>query len=167
MARACPNCGATMDVDVIHEISLDVCPNCGGTWFQADSLRSLLETAPHGLEDVAAVAVPHVEQTKGLPSQLLCPNDGTALDNYHYMYDTPVILHTCSKCGGFWVAAGEVAKMEQLRDQTHAPMTDKERLAFDYGSAIAEHEQEMSRLNNMESFFNHLRRYQPGWYGFI
>jgi len=167
MAHNCPNCGTTMVVDVVHGVSLDVCPNCGGTWFEADELRALIHSAPHALEELGEMVIPKVEQVRMHASEMRCPNGHGVLINYHYMYDSPIILHTCTTCGGFWVAAEEVAKMEGVLNRAHQPMTAEEESAYMFAKEVTDHEQEMNRLRNWGGFFNSLRRYTPGWYGFL
>ena len=156
-----------MKQETLYGVSLDVCPNCGGTWFQADELRMLLHCPPDALKELEAETVPHVEQVKSTPSAMRCPDDGGVLDNYHYMYSTPVILHTCANCGGFWIGAGEVAKIDMLHQQSHGPMTEKEKGALYMAEAITDHEKEMSRLRGLKGLFTSLDRYMPGWYGFF
>jgi len=156
-----------MNGETIHGVALDVCSGCGGIWFDSDELRALLASEPDALQELEPKNAPPVEQSHQGPSTLLCPNCAVTLDEYHYMYNSPVILHACRQCGGFWVAAGDIAQMEAWREKMHQPLSPQEQVAVDFAEATAIHQREMLHLQNMADFFGVLRRYQPGWIGFV
>jgi Zn-finger nucleic acid-binding protein len=156
-----------MEVETIHGVSLDVCPNCGGIWFEGDELRSLMNSGPLSQDDLGHLGAADVSLSAQGRSTMLCPNDQSGLESYHYMYNSPIVLHTCPTCGGFWVAAGEVAKMETWRAQANTPLTEAQKSAEILAGAQIEHDNEMRKYQNYARFFGVLQRVQPGWLGLL
>ncbi|MFI5386427.1 MAG: zf-TFIIB domain-containing protein [Fimbriimonadales bacterium] len=166
MARNCPSCSALMRIESIHGVELDVCTKCAGIWFDSDDLRVLLARDPLALTEIDEV-VPHIEHGAGAHSALLCPQCGLRLEDYHYMYNSPVILQTCSNCGGFWVEEDELGKMQQWLEWSHQPVMKSEMGAYVVAEATIEHQKFMARQQNVQHLCSVMRQFQPGWYGFV
>lgn len=167
MSRICPNCSSIMKIERFHGEELDVCPNCAGIWFDADELRRLLAIEPRALEELDRVVMPHIKHGPIGPSPLMCLNCGLRLEQYHYMYNSPVLLHTCSICGGLWVEEPELLKMQQWRDFVHQPFSTKEKAAYAIAQATIEHQDVLRRQENIQNLCNVMRIYQPGWFGLL
>jgi len=149
-----------MKAQIVDGVTLEICPNCAGTWFGADELKTMLGTSQAALSDVER-ALPHVEQRLGGQSQMLCPDDKVRLDQYHYLYSSPAVIHTCSICGGFFVAATELPKMEQAHAEAHMPANDA---AEDLAILTAEHGNFMARQRAFQGLFRTLSTRSPGWF---
>ena len=156
-----------MNIEHIGGIELAVCPSCGGVWFDADQLRILLSREPDALAELATTDVPAIEQRREGLSQLCCPHDGTTLQEHHYLYDSPAILHSCPACGGFWVSENDMTAMAEAWHRAHQPLTPQERAGIVLAAATTEHNHEMARIARFTGLMNTLRRYQPGWLGFL
>ena len=167
MARSCPFCSTKMEVETFEGIELDECPNCGAVWFQEDELIKILQRDPAAMGDIERRAVAHIGQRHEGASKLLCPDDQILLDKYHYLGDSPVVLHSCSRCHGMLVADGDLAKMEQLRGRVHRPMDVNEQAALLVGQATIERDKLMSRQANLKTFYNMLNQNSPGWIGLV
>lgn len=167
MARNCPNCSTEMRVENVDNVQLDVCPQCEGIWFNADELRTLLTRDPMALQDLEDRTEPQVEQKHIGPSTRACPDCKLPLQQYHYLYNSPVVLDACTNCSGFFVDAEELGKMQQWLDQSHQPMTKDEEARLVLAEATIEHDNVMRRQESLRHFFNLLRRYQLGWLGLI
>ena len=167
MPRTCPSCSAPMQPEIVHGVTLDICPDCAGIWFDADELRALLAKDVLALTEIEERNTAHITQGAQGPSHLLCPDCDVVLEEYHYLYNSPIILHTCSRCGGFWVADGELAKMQTWLRQAHQPSTGEARSAELIAQATIAHENEMYRQRNLQSFCGVLGRRVPGWFGFL
>jgi len=167
MARICPSCSNPMKLETIHGVGLSVCTACRGIWFEADELRSLLAQDPQAFSDLEHLSGENVAQASQGPSTLVCPDDMTPLEHYHYMYNSTVVLQTCPTCGGFFVAADELTEMETWRAKANRPPDARESVAVTIAEATVEHDQEMHRLHNLSDFFGVLSRYRTGWYGFF
>jgi Zn-finger nucleic acid-binding protein len=167
MTRICPNCANPMKIETVHGVQLDVCECCAGIWFNADEIRALLAADPKSLAELEDQAVPHQEQRKVGPSKMLCPDDHVLLDEFHYLYNSPVLLHTCATCGGVFVADGELSQMQSWYDKSHEPMTKEEQDRVNMAVDVAQHETFMLRQQRLQGLFTGLQRFRPGWFGFF
>jgi Zn-finger nucleic acid-binding protein len=156
-----------MHVETVDGVNLDVCPNCAGIWFDAEELHTLLARDPLALSELEDKTVPQVGQKLAGPSPWLCPNNQIPLQQYQYLYDSPVVLHACPQCGGFFVEEDELGKMQQWLDQSRKPMTPDEKASIAVGEAAIAHDKEMRRQQKLLHFFNVLQQNQPGWIGLI
>jgi len=174
MARNCPDCSEEMTVESVGDIRIDVCPKCAGTWFDPEELRTLLARDPLALsvvEDLVARPVeqkaedPPIGQEAVGPSFRHCPDCEMPLEKYHYLYTSPVLLHTCTDCGGFWVEDGELNRMQEWLEDAHHPVSAKEKAGLVVADAMIEHDKEMQRQNRLLRLFTVLQRFRPGWIG--
>lgn len=156
-----------MRLQRVHNIDLSVCPECGGIWFHADQLRLLMAQDPQVLQELEFMTAADIRQSREGSSTLICPDCDLLLDRYHYMYNSPVLIHACHRCGGFWVAEGELGKMQQWRDQAHRPLNPKERVAAALAQARVAHDRDMLHHQNVADLCNLMRLNQPGWFGFL
>jgi Zn-finger nucleic acid-binding protein len=166
MARKCPQCQTTMKIQLVDGVELDVCPNCGGIWFNDEELRTMLKASANAIQDLERV-VPHLVQKPMGMSMMLCPDHQLRLDMFHYMYTSPAVLHPCPKCGGFFIAAEELPKLEQAQAHAHDPSRIGEG-ALDAETALAEfsaeHEATMARHRTFQALVRTLTLHSPGWF---
>lgn len=163
MARNCPDCSMEMYIETVNGVQLDICAACAGTWFDAHELRQLLARDPLALSVVEDMAVPAIEQKAAGPSLRRCPDCEMPLEQYHYLYNSPVVLDTCTDCGGFWVQDGELAGMQKWLDQTNKPSPLAEEASLTIAQASIEHGKKMQQQNKLLNLFNMLRQHRPGW----
>ena len=156
-----------MRAEMVHGVNLDACPRCAGIWFDPEDLRTLLARDPLAPSEIEDETIPQVTQKPAGPSIRRCPDCRLPLQQYHYLYTSPVVLDACTQCGGFFVEDGELGKMQQWLDQSHQPMGTDEEAKVALAEATIAHDDEMRRQQNLLHFFNTLRRYQPGWIGLI
>ncbi len=116
------------------------------------------------LEDMT---MPKGEPKPGNPSLRRCPACSLPLQQCRCLNDTPIVLDTCTNCGGFWVEDGEVSKMQQYLDQVHEPVTKEEEANIVVAVTMIEHEAAMNRQRNLLRLIRLLRQYQSGWIGLI
>ncbi len=167
MARNCPDCIVEMHIESVGDIQLDVCRTCAGTWFDPEELRILLARDPLALSMVEDMAAASVEQKAEGPSLRHCPACEFPLEQYHYLYTSPVVLQACLDCGGVWVEDGELNRMQEWFEQTHKPMSAKEEASLIIAEATIEHENRTLRQQKILRFFHILQQYRPGWIGLI
>lgn len=165
MARNCPDCSVDMVIESVGDIKLDVCSLCAGTWFDPEELRILLARDPLALDMLEDKAVPSVEQKPAGPSWRRCPDCQLPLEEYHYLYTSPVVLNTCRDCGGVWVEDGELDRMHEWLQEINKPMSLKEKAAMAVAEAAIEHDIQMQRQHKLLHFFHILQQYRPGWVG--
>src|SRR5579871_4414586 len=121
MTRTCPECSAKMCTEVIHGVHLDICPECAGIWFDFEELRTLLAQDPLVMSELEDRTMPHGAHKPIGTSLRHCPDCHLPLQQYRYLYTSPIVLEACTDCGGFFVEDGQLGKMQQWLDQSHKP----------------------------------------------
>ncbi|MDE2127900.1 MAG: zf-TFIIB domain-containing protein [Armatimonadetes bacterium] len=167
MTEACPGCAAPMKQETFHGAVINVCGACEGIWFEGGELRDLLEQDPHVFTDLAAAEAQPGGAVKKAPSTLTCPQCVVPLEAQHYLVTSPVIIHGCPQCGGLWVPADELVKMQQTLDASRQPLTPQEDAAISMAAMTAKHEAFMARQQSLTQLFTRLDRYYSGWWGLI
>jgi Zn-finger nucleic acid-binding protein len=165
MARDCPECNIEMVVETVSDVQLDVCPACAGTWFDPAELRVLLTRDPLAMSVVEDKAAPAVEQKNTGPSLRRCPACKMPLEQYHYLYHSPVVLDACPDCGGFWVEDGELSRMQTWLDKTTMPLSPKEEASLAVANLAIDHHGKMQRHQKLRGLFSLLQQHRPGWAG--
>ncbi len=108
----CPACENELSELKIAGIQVHVClGSCGGLWFPFTQLKKAERVKPG-----SGSALLHIERAEGLKvyrgAEHPCPYCKTTLLYRHFFsrdWDTEV--DQCSKCSGFWVDAGGLAKL--------------------------------------------------------
>ena len=167
MTEACPGCAAPMKQETFHGAVINVCSACEGIWFEGGELTDLLQQDPHAFSDLAAAEAQLAVAVKTAPSTLTCPECMIPLEAHHYLVTSPVIVHGCPQCGGLWVEADELVKMQQTLDASRQPLTAQEDAAITMAAMTSQHEAFMARQQNLTTLFTRLDRYQPGYRGLL
>lgn len=145
LARRCPDCQSPLSPEVFSEVHIDVCQKCAGVWFDDGELTDLQKRGM--LSHIDEVIVPELERGKGPRGARECPAcEGVLLDEYTYMYSTPVRIDGCPACYGIWVQDGELRAMENLAYQARTqpvPPGTEHKLAL--AEMMVEHERNQSR----------------------
>lgn len=165
MARNCPDCSAEMHIETVGNIKLDVCITCAGTWFDPSELRALLARDLLALEMLEDKAIRSVEQQTAGPSLRHCPACEFPLEQYHYLYTSPVVLDTCTECGGMWVEDGELSRMHAWLEESRKPASAEEKAGIVLAEATVEHHKTMARQHKLLHLFTILQHFRPGWNG--
>ena len=148
-----------------HGVQLDVCPTCAGIWLSPEELRQLVAGDPKTIDELEDLLPHNVDQKHLGGSRLLCPFDEVLMEQYHYLYNSPILIHTCSHCGGLYVNGDELPQMKQWFEKSHEPLTRQEALRVSMATDVANHEAFMARQMHLQGLFNTLQRYRPGWSG--
>ncbi len=106
-------------------VDLDVCPTTGGIWFDEGEFGRM-RRAINQLPQLEGLAQPEVENQSHRGVRM-CPNCGTALDSYRFLYSSPVELDGCGRCNGMWVDDGEIDAMVAVlqRSKSAPPLTEE------------------------------------------
>jgi len=165
MTYTCSNCSASMIQETAHGVEIGVCPNCGGVWLDGEELRTLMTSDPNVIQEIESSIHTQVDQKPLGPSKLLCPIHKTLLDEYHYLYNSPVIVHSCPECGGMFIHGEDLPLMQQWYENSLKPPTKEEEFKIEMAKDIADHEAYMLRQQHLLGMFNTFRGFRPGWYG--
>lgn len=129
----CPVCGKELTQVVAGEITVDACEEgCGGIWFDRFELQKV--DAP---EEPAGEILLEIQKKQGInvdtTKKKRCPKCQNIIMMQHfYSVRRQVLVDECPKCGGFWLDAGELAK---IRNQFSSEM-EKEIVTEQYISDI-------------------------------
>ena len=129
----CPVCGKELTQVVAGEITVDACDEgCGGIWFDRFELQKV--DAP---EEPAGEILLEIQRKQGInvdtTKKKRCPKCQNIIMMQHfYSVRRQVLVDECPKCGGFWLDAGELAK---IRNQFSSEM-EKEIVTEQYISDI-------------------------------
>jgi len=166
MSRNCPECSTPMKVDAYMGINFDVCPACAGLWVNPDELTNILQMDPEAFSRIEAKEMPQAQHGPAGPSQFRCPDDGAMLQQYHYMFNSPVVLHNCPNCSGFFVEDGQLDQMQKVVDDAkQQPITPDQAKKIAVGDMQTELDAYTARQRRWQSFFFGLSRFNSGWGG--
>src|SRR5579859_6215839 len=152
MARNCPDCSTQMLVETVHGVQLDACPQCAAIWFDAEELRTLLAKDPLAPLEIEDKNKPQAVLRPAGPSTHQCPDCKQPLQQYHYLYNSPIVLHACANCGGFLVEDGQLGQIQQWLDRSHEPLTADQEAKLTLAQATIEHDAFMQRQENLRRF---------------
>ncbi len=114
----CPSCENELTQRKASGIQANICQNsCGGFWFHISQIRKLEHVKPGAGYDLLTVEIADGVKTYR-DSVHPCPQCKTTLLYRHFFsrkYDTEV--NQCAKCSGFWIDAGGLAKIVQLKNK--------------------------------------------------
>lgn len=102
-------------------VTLDICNTSGGIWFDQGEFGRIRNAATRHMEELDHLVKPGDGEKKPLPQQLLCPSCATPLEGYSYLGSSPIMLDTCSGCGGIFVEDGELKKICEFLESRNRP----------------------------------------------
>lgn len=160
----CPDCRIEMNSQEVHGVQIDVCPRCAGVWFDDGELSHFQQKGV--MSEVEDMFVPSVERARPGSTPTNCPVcTDTVMDEYAYMYSTPVRIDGCPICHGIWVHDGELRAMESLAFAAHnqpLPNDVEHRLAM--VELEAEHDQSMEQNRFFRRIMRIFSMRHHGWF---
>ena len=115
----CPNCNSTLETIDYEGIKIETCPECEGQWLDASELRHIVNAREVRFNEEERLAI--AAATKITPVQvekqdrdLPCPKCGGQTDTLNYGGDTGIMIDKCTGCGGFWLDAGELERIQMV-----------------------------------------------------
>jgi Zn-finger nucleic acid-binding protein len=110
----CPACGKALSEIQAGGIRVDICrEGCGGLWFDWFELSKVDE--PSEEVGAALLALSPTTATKARSTQRRCPRcAGQPMQRHYFSVKRQVQVDECPACGGFWLDAGELARIRSL-----------------------------------------------------
>lgn len=106
-------------------VILDQCPKCGGIWFDKWEHLSVKQGEAAKIESTVNTDL-LTRETVLEKSTLLCPKDGSVLENFKDpLFPKELIVEHCKNCGGFWFNRGEFKAYQDHRLKKAAEAKDK------------------------------------------
>jgi len=108
-ALSCPKCNAKtlFNFKTSEGVTVDVCNKCQGIWLDKGETAKSAELESD-FPDYNAVAGTAVE------TKLACPSCGKKLFNMRYAKTSELMVEHCKGCGGIFLDAGEMSKVESV-----------------------------------------------------
>ena len=163
----CPACQNQMKQIKASDITVDVCEGgCGGIWFDNFEIKKFNE--PHESEGEQLL---NIERKKDISvdrsKRLKCPKcDDIVMIRHFFSVKKEVEVDECPGCGGFWLDAGELAKIRSLFKTEQ----EREKAAEEYFSEIfGDQLDEMkagseAKAASIQKITNMFRFICPGYY---
>lgn len=155
-----------MDPHHAFDVNLDVCGRCAGIWFDDEELKHLQAAGSGAMTQLDAQFTPQMERSHRDSPTKLCPvcPDGVAMEEYTYMYASPVNIDACPACHGIWVEEGELTIMENLiRQSKDEPISAKEYHAIGAAEEMAKHETFMGKQRWLRGVLRIMTLRRPYW----
>ena len=166
----CPACGNALRQMSVGNVTVDVCDGgCGGIWFDQFELKKFDE--PHESAGEALLDIPrndalNVDHTK----RLNCPKcPDVVMMRHFFSVKKGVEIDECPACAGFWLDAGELAKIRSFFNteaERHKAAEEyfQEVFAEDFARMEAESEQELAKARKIANMFRFIcpSYYIPG-----
>jgi Zn-finger nucleic acid-binding protein len=125
MVRTCPDCALSLVPTDFHGVQVDACSNCGGIFFDEGEVSQIRQQGSSALELLDSQIVGQMAGGASRDAKL-CPNCRVRMDEYRYLYTSPVVLNSCSHCGGIWAQDGELRQMaEHLKNEKESAIPPK------------------------------------------
>ncbi len=163
----CAACGNELKQKTVENITIDVCEGgCGGLWFDAFELKKVdekHESAGEALLEIERDEDVKVDHSSGRK----CPRCGNMPMLRHFFSTKQAVeVDECPSCAGFWLDAGELARIRNLFDTED----DKKKAAEEYFEEIfgkelsAMREESEEKLEKARKIAHLLRFICPSYY---
>ncbi len=108
-ALNCPKCRAKTlhTFNTSEGVVVDLCDKCRGMWMDKGETARSAELE-NDFPDYNAVA------GSAVLTDLICPSCGSKLYNMKYAPQSDLMIEHCQKCGGIFLDAGEISKIETI-----------------------------------------------------
>lgn len=115
----CPNCSGSLEPITYEGIQIETCPECKGEWLDDRELGHINRAREIRFDPEERRAVAAATKIKGVnlddvDRDLACPKCAGQTDAVNYGGNTGIIIDSCTSCGGLWVDAGELEKIQML-----------------------------------------------------
>src|ERR1043165_4914782 len=106
----CPRDSALLARKPAGGATVETCPTCSGMFLRHGELNAIAHPVRGDIEysTVDGDTFAHDDDHGALS----CPNDGGTMAKVDFNIETSIILDYCRDCGGFWVDADELPRIE-------------------------------------------------------
>lgn len=125
MVHSCPVCNTALTDKMYDGVAFLECPQCAGIWIYETDLKQLETKNIKDLNQLDIMDVP-IKPVESPADVLTCLECGGTMEQFHFMMDTPIMLHRCDACEGLWINHGELTQMEAAIEAANQPPTAEE-----------------------------------------
>ena len=117
----CPACFNELTLTQVGNVTVDVCQGgCGGVWLDAFELQRVDEETEEAGERLLEIESDPLIVVDSLRKRD-CPRcPGIKLSRHFFSQQRAVEVDECPNCGGYWLDAGELAKIRSEKSQIAA-----------------------------------------------
>ncbi|MEQ8770262.1 MAG: zf-TFIIB domain-containing protein [Phycisphaerales bacterium] len=135
----CPRCANTLSQITANGVIVDACHlGCGGLWFDQGELKRFDEA----LEDAGPLLAVETDPdtTIDLDERAHCPSCGDQVMMRHFFSTHhEVEVDECPSCAGFWLDAGELARVRALfESEEESNVAAREAFRAEFGAQLDE-----------------------------
>ncbi|HSU52787.1 MAG TPA: zf-TFIIB domain-containing protein [Candidatus Dormibacteraeota bacterium] len=118
----CPACFNELSEVQVGSVKVDVCQGgCGGIWFDAFELQQVDEQAEAAGDHLLEISRDHTIVVDPKRKRE-CPKcEGVKLMRHFFSAKRDVEVDQCPNCAGYWLDAGELARIRAEKSQTAEP----------------------------------------------
>ena len=115
----CPSCGHDLRTTDYEGVPVETCDGCDGEWVDKLELGDIILIREKRFSPEERQAISAATPTTGVDlsqtgRSLVCPKCGEETQAINYGGTSGIILDRCAGCGGFWLDAGELEKVQML-----------------------------------------------------
>lgn len=115
----CPNCNSGLKTISYEGIQIETCPGCEGEWLDEGELANVNRARERRFDKEERRAVTQATKIKSVKlddvdRDLTCPKCGGQTDAVNFGGNSGIIIDRCTSCGGIWLDAGELKKVQML-----------------------------------------------------
>ena len=120
----CPRDAQALETRTVEGVEIDACPVCHGIYLEPGELEAIEEAhAAHAEkvpdeEDPVGAAMEQRRQSERPGAD--CPRCGVEMSPHEYAYASQIVVDTCPECGGTWLDAGELERIEAFFQRQRA-----------------------------------------------
>ena len=117
--RQCPDCHVSLRPITYEGIEIETCDTCGGDFLDSHELGKIVQIRQVKFNEQELQSIAQAEPITGVPvaevdNPVICPKCVQAMDPINYGHDSGIIIDRCALCGGFWLDAGELQKVQMV-----------------------------------------------------
>lgn len=120
-AMNCPSCKHSLRPISYEHVDIHTCDHCGGEFVGPEQLAHVVRTRlarfPHELLAALSSRTPIFGTPSDECRTLSCPGCGGQTRTINYSGDTAVFVDRCEDCGGIWLDASELEKVQALTER--------------------------------------------------
>jgi hypothetical protein len=115
----CPHCQSRLETKTYEGIHIETCPGCHGEWLDEGELGHINRVRESRFEPQERRAVAAAIKIKGVKlsdvdRDLVCPKCRGQTDAVNFGGNSGIIMDRCTGCGGIWLDAEELEKVQML-----------------------------------------------------
>ncbi|MCO6438355.1 MAG: zf-TFIIB domain-containing protein [Phycisphaerae bacterium] len=125
----CPACQSTLRPVVYEGITIETCDACRGEWLDPGELLHVTRAREARFGENERRAVTAAAKITGVKladadRDLRCPKCGDTTDAVNYGGDSGIVIDRCTGCGGIWLDADEMEKVQMLVEHWEDQLPD-------------------------------------------